>query len=167
MKVGWGDLRGWVGGWVCGGSGPGWGVTISDSKSTRRFPEFRLELPARSYQTVFLNNDKNTGNLWSAYPVAQSAEQYRLNTYMYIEIMNIIKKEKNSYINTAGRRCTGIDNSLSVSLSLSLSLSLSVSLSLCFCLSLSLYIFIHTHTRARAHTPVSYTHLTLPTMERV
>ena len=28
------------------------------------------------------------------YPVAQSTEQYRLNTYMYIEIMSVIKREK-------------------------------------------------------------------------
>ena len=45
------------------------------------------------------NDNDNTGNLQSAYPVAQSAEQYRLNTYMFIEIMNEImnvikKKEK-------------------------------------------------------------------------
>ena len=26
--------------------------------------------------------------------MAQSAEQYRLNTYMYIEIMNVIKKKE-------------------------------------------------------------------------
>ena len=39
------------------------------------------------------NNNNNTGNLYSAYPVAQSAEQYRLNTYKYIEIINVDKKE--------------------------------------------------------------------------
>ena len=40
------------------------------------------------------NNNNNTGTLYSAYPVAQSAEQYRLNTYMYIEIMNVVKEGK-------------------------------------------------------------------------
>ena len=40
------------------------------------------------------NNNNNTGNLYSAYLVAQSAEQYRLNTYIYIEIIDVIKKKK-------------------------------------------------------------------------
>ena len=62
--------------------------------------------------------------------MAQSTEQYRLNTYMYIEIMNVVikkkkkKKRKCSYINTAGGRCTGIDN----------------------------YIYIHPHPHAHTHT---------------
>ena len=46
------------------------------------------------------NDNNNTGNLWIAYPVAQSAEQYRLNTYMYIEIMNVVKKKKEQKIFT-------------------------------------------------------------------
>ena len=32
--------------------------------------------------------------LQSAYPVAQSVDQYRLNTYLYIEIMNVVKKKQ-------------------------------------------------------------------------
>ena len=56
--------------------------------------------------------NNNTGNLWSAYPLAQGTEQYRLNTDMYIEIMNVVKEKKkeNVLINTAGWRCTGIDD---------------------------------------------------------
>ena len=71
--------------------------------------------------------------------MAESVEQYRLNTYMYIEIMNVVKKRerkkkerKCSYINTAGRHCTGID--------------------------IYIYIHIHTHTHARAHTHTTRTH---------
>ena len=48
-----------------------------------------------------LNHNNNTRNLSSAYPVAQSTEQYRLNTYMYIEIKNVVKKRKeNVHIST-------------------------------------------------------------------
>ena len=36
--------------------------------------------------------------IYKALPVAQSAEQYRLNTYMYIQIMNVIKKKKKLFI---------------------------------------------------------------------
>ena len=32
--------------------------------------------------------------------MVQSVEQYRLNTYMYIEIMNVVKKEKKNHILT-------------------------------------------------------------------
>ena len=39
--------------------------------------------------------EHNTGNLSSAYNVAQSAEQYRLNTDIYIEVMNVTKEERN------------------------------------------------------------------------
>ena len=40
-----------------------------------------------------VHNENNTGNLQSAYPVAQSAE-YILNAHMYIEIRYVIKMEK-------------------------------------------------------------------------
>ena len=47
------------------------------------------------------NNNNNTGYYLietkfcvSAYPVAQSAEQYRLNTYIYIEIMDVVEKRE-------------------------------------------------------------------------
>ena len=38
--------------------------------------------------------DDNTGKLSSAYPVAASTEQHRLNTYMHSERVNEIKKKK-------------------------------------------------------------------------
>ena len=57
--------------------------------------------------------------------MAQSTEHYRLNTYMYIDIMNVVKTRRQfSYTNTTGRRCTGIDN----------------------------YIYIYTHTHTHIHT---------------
>ena len=65
--------------------------------------------------------------------MAQSAEQYRLNTYMYIEIMNVVKKKrKYALINTAEQNCTGIDNYLSI----------------------YIYIYIHIYIHTHTHTHI-------------
>ena len=47
-----------------------------------------------------INNNTDVGDLSNDYLVAQSAEQYRLNTHTYMEIMNVVKKkeEKKMYI---------------------------------------------------------------------
>ena len=46
----------------------------------------------------------------ATYPVAESSEQYRLNMYLHIQVMNVVKeRNENVHINTARQRCTGID----------------------------------------------------------
>ena len=69
----------------------GWSSVESSPRKTFFF--FLRSGDRKRPQGTSKKKKKNyTGNFWSAYPAAQHAERYRLNTYMCIEITNVVKK---------------------------------------------------------------------------
>ena len=74
--------------------------------------------------------------------MVQSVEQYRLNTYMYIEIMNVVKKEKKNHI------LTQLDDVVQAYTTICIHTHIHA----------GTRARTHTHAGARAHTHTKHTH---------